>query len=209
MNQKNIYIAFISILLFFSFPLIGQENIEKVEPNKWAVQLNIQHQDLLVNLDFGQLSVAHDVGFRPFYTAELQRFIYTKNPKRQFFAVAELGYYNNLYHDRWLSAKLGIGSQRKLGNFFIASRVQGGLSRTKGEDIQYVLENDKWVVSKANRPTTIDLLLSPRIDVGYRITETKNQIDLFFNYQMTLYVSPVLEIGIPYHGYGLGVRYGF
>jgi hypothetical protein len=207
MNRKSIYFAFMVFL--FSFPSFGQESTEKIEPNKWAAQLNFQHQDLLFEIDFGQLGIAHDVRFRPFFTAEIQRFIFTKNPNRHFFAVAELGHYNNLYHDRWLSFKLGLGSQRRIGNFFIASRLQAGLSRTRRGDIQYVLEDGKWVVATEAQPITVDLLLSPRIDVGYRIIDTKNPIDLFANYQMTLYASAVLQTAIPYHGYGFGIRYGF
>lgn len=209
MNYKNIHIAFATILCLATSPLFGQKKAETPPPPKWAIQSNIQHQDILFDIDFGQLAVAHDVKIRPFYSLELQRFKTTKNPNRRLFAVAELGYYNNLYHDRWLALKLGIGSERKIGNFFIAARIQGGLARVKSADVQYVLEDNKWVISKETRLITKDLLLSPRIDVGYRIRNNEHPIDVVLNYQMTLYVSPVLEVGIPYHGYGLGVRYGF
>lgn len=206
MNFKNLYIAFAAILLLGAAPLFGQERI--TPENRWAGQLNVQHQDILGDISFGQLSVAHDVKIRPFYTLELQRFFNSKKSNKNLFAVAELGYYHNLYHDRWLSLKLGIGSQRQFGNFFVGGRMQGGFSRTQGADIQYVLENDKWIVSQEKRPVTIDVLMSPRIDLGYRVINNEHPIDVFINYQMTLYVSPELQIGLPYYGYGLGVRYG-
>lgn len=204
MNYKKIYIVLIAILFLGVTPSFAQEE----NLNKWAVQLNLQHQDLLLELNFGQLRVADEVNIRPHYSFEVQRFFKMKSAKRRMFAIGELGYFDNLYHDKWLGLKLGVGSERQLGNFIISSRVQAGAARTKGADIQYVLEEGKWVVSKKSRQTTLDFLMSPRIDVGYRIVKNEHPIDVFLNYQMTLYISPTLDIGIPYHGYGFGLRYG-
>jgi hypothetical protein len=209
MNHKYLYIAFVAILFLGTSPLFGQENSDEFEPNKWSMQLNFQHQDLLFDLGFGQLSIAHNVKIRPFYTLELYRYKQTKNPNRRLFALAELGYYNNLYHNRWLSLKLGVGSEYQIGNFFISSRIQGGLANVKSADIQYIYKEGKWIVSEETRLITKDLLISPRIDIGYRIRNNNHPIDIVINYQMTFYFSPVLEINIPYHGYGVGVRYGF
>lgn len=202
--MKNLIILL--LLLFCSVNLFAQESENN---EKWAGQLNFQYQDLLFEIDFGQLGVYHDVNIRPHTTLELYRFINTRKDNRKLFALAELGYYHNLYQDKWLALKLGFGSERRLGNFIISSRIQGGIARTQGADVQYINSNGKWIVNDQKREPTFDLLISPRIDLGYRIINNENPIDIFLNYQMTLYISPAQQIGIPYHGYGLGVRYGF
>ncbi|MFK7950213.1 MAG: hypothetical protein AB8G11_21665 [Saprospiraceae bacterium] len=202
--MKNLTIL---LLLFCSVNTFAQNN----NPNhkKWAAQLNVQHQDLLFDIDFGQLGVYHNVKIRPHTTLELYRFINTRKANRKLFGLAELGYFHNLYHDKWLALKLGIGSERRFGNFIISSRIMGGIARTQGADIQYVNSNGKWIVNDQKREPTLDYLMSPRVDLGYRIINNENPIDIFLNYQMTLYLSPAQQIGIPYHGYGLGVRYRF
>lgn len=199
--------------LFLTFCLIWSTNIfaQDVESNakKWAVQLNFQHQDLLVDVDFGQLGVYHDVKIRPHTTLEFYRFVNTRKDNRKIFFVSELGYFHNLYHDKWLALKLGIGSERRFGNFIISSRLLGGIARTQGADIQYINSNGQWIVNDNKREPTLDYLMSPRVDIGYRISNNENPIDIFLNYQMTLYLSPEQQIGLPYQGYGFGVRYGF
>ena len=195
------------ILVFCSINVFAQDN--ESNDTKWAAQLNFQHQDLLFELDYGQLGVYHDVKIRPHTTLELYRFINTRKENRKLFFTTELGYFNNLYHYKWLALKLGMGSERRLGNFIISSRILGGIARTQGADIQYVLSNNQWIVNDEKRNPTLDYLMTPRIDVGYRIFNDKNPIDIFLNYQMTLYLSPAQGVGLPYQGYGLGVRYGF
>lgn len=203
--MKNLYIAIIAI--FCSITVFAQDS--ESNHTKWAAQLNFQHQDLLFEIDFGQLGVYHDVKIRPHTTLELYRFLNTRKDNRKLFFVSEFGYFHNLYHDKWLALKLGIGSERRFGNFIFSSRILGGLARTQGADIQYVNSNGQWIVSDQKRAPTLDYLLSPRVDLGYRIVNNENPIDIFLNYQMTLYLSPAQLIGIPYHGYGLGVRYRF
>jgi hypothetical protein len=207
--QHKLYIALIIFSFLGTSTLFAQNEISILPVNKWAVQANFQHQDLIFDIDFGQLAVADEVNVRPRYSLEIQRFFNLKSTKNRFFAVAEIDYFHNLYHDKWIGLKLGLGREWQIGNFFIAPRLLGGLARTQGADIQYIYENEKWVVSQEPRTATTDLLLSPRLDFGYRIIESKNPIDIFVNYQMTLYLSPENDIGLPYHGYGFGFRYGF
>lgn len=195
------------LILFCSISTFAQDN--EFNHTKWAAQLNFQHQDLLFEIDFGQLGVYHDVKIRPHTTLELYRFVNTRKDNRKIFFMSELGYFHNLYHDKWLALKLGIGSERRLGNFIISSRILGGIARTQGADIQYVLSDGQWIANDQKRESTLDYLMSPRVDLGYRVVNNENPIDIFLNYQMTLYLSPAQQIGIPYHGYGLGIRYGF
>jgi hypothetical protein len=207
--QNQLYIALITFLCFGTSTLFAQNEINILPVNKWAVQANFQHQDLLFEIDLGQLAVVHDVKIRPRYSVEIQRFFNSKNFKNRSYVVAEIDYFHNLYHDKWLGFKLGFGREWQIGAFIISPRILGGLARTQGADVQYIYENEKWIVSETPRNVTTDLLLSPRLDAGYRIVSGGNPIDVFINYQMTLYVSNENQIGLPYHGYGFGVRYGF
>lgn len=203
--MKKLYI--ITLLSFFSITAFAQKS--ELNHTKWAVQLNVQHQDFLFEIDYGQLGIYHDVKIRPHIMLELYRFLNTRKDNHKLFVVTDFGYYYNLYHDKWFALKLGFGSERRFGNFFFSSRINSGIARTQGIDIQYINSNGQWIVNDQKREPTLDLLISPRIDLGYRVMNNENPIDIFLNYQMTLYLSPIQQFGIPYHSYGLGVRYGF
>jgi hypothetical protein len=210
-SMKNyIYIivfAFLGMNVSTSF---GQAtaDIDILRNSKWAVQLNFQDQDLLVALDFGALRVVHDVKVRPLFSADVQRFFGQSNKKRRYLS-GQLGYFNNVYHERALSLKVGYGIERRIYKGFFASwRMEVGVARVKNSDIQYVYENDKWVTTNNYQPATFDALFGPRLDLGYRIMNGANPIDILVVSHAMIHVHSEFG-GLPYYGLGIGVKYGF
>ena len=174
----------------------------------WSAQLNVQHQDYLFDFNFGQLGVVYQVGIRPQVGLEVQRVIKRKENKTRF-VTGQVGLYNNPYNERWLYLKLGIGKERIFDNgFFFNFRIEGGLARVSNIDPQYILEDGKWVPTDNYAESHIDFMFGPRLDLGYRISDAGNPIDVVLNSNLNLHLNPEIG-GIPYRALGFGVRYGF
>lgn len=208
MMTANKMKSWFSLFLF----LVGAGSLqaqEEVKPERWALQLTVQHSDILFQEAFniGQLGVADEVNIRPVYSVEGQYFL-TKGPKRKLFLSAETGYYANLYHDRWFVGTIGLGLERRFfQKLILSSRLELGRSIISSRDPQYVLENEIWVPTNSNRSIFFATSFSPRVDLGYRILTVPYPVDLIANYQVSLVGHP--EFGLlPYYSTGIGVRVG-
>jgi len=182
---------------------------ETEEHPQWSVQLGVQQQDLAMQIPYGQLGTLHKVYIRPFYSLDLQRTL--KQGKRtQLFASGQLGFYNNLYHERWISAKVGIGLEGSLfKRGFYSLRTEAGLARTKSSDVQYAYENGKWVPTENFAKASVDVLMAPRLDLGYRVLDGTHKLDLVLTSQLLLHIDTSIESGLPLYGLGTGIRYHF
>lgn len=176
---------------------------------KWSVQLGVQQQDLAFQIPYGQLGTLHMVNIRPFYSLDLQR-VLKQRKKTQLFVSGQLGFYNNLYHERWISAKLGIGLEGSLfKKGFYSLRTEVGLARAKSSDVQYAYENGKWVPTDNYAKASVDVLMAPRLDVGYHLFEGAHKLDLVVTSQLLLHIDTSIESGLPMYGLGAGLRYHF
>lgn len=206
--------AFVAIIFALgSSPVLAQTSISSegelsnTSP-KWAAQINLQQQDLLFQIDVGELGVLHDVKFRPRYALDVQYF-YKEKARGRSFAFGQLSYFNNLYHDRWMGIKLGMGFEWEFSKRFFGSIRGGfGVSRVKSSDIQYRYEDGAWVQTKNEERANVDYILTPRIDIGYRISDKAIPIDIVANSHLTIDVNTRVGI-IPFYGVGLGLRVGF
>lgn len=198
----------LALALFLVFNSGSAHAQEAAVPKKWAAQINFQQQDLLFQIDLGQLGVLHDVKLRPRYALDVQYFLKEKKRGRSF-AYGQLSYFHNLYHDRWTGLQIGMGFEWEFGNRFFASfRGGGGIARVKSSDIRYTYEEGVWVETKNEDRANVDVLISPRLDVGYRISDKALPIDIFANSQLTINANN--RVGaVPYYGLGLGLRIGF
>ena len=207
-NKLFLQISMICIWLFSCLSLIAQED-ETVDQDKWAVQFNLKHQDLPFDFNFGQLRVVHNVGIRPYYSLEVQRLFQRKNPKKQFFLVGQIGHFNNLYQDRWFTIKAGLGFERTIGKkFYYSSRFEIGKVNFRNADVQYILENEKWIPTSNFSESKWTNVFATRVDIGYKLFTGKYPIDLILSGDLKLMMHP--EFGaFPYYAYGGGVRYHF
>ena len=176
-------------------------------PERWAIKLDIQHKDIPLqeDLSIGQLGVSDVVRFRPFYSADFQYFL-TKGEKRKLFLSGRLGTYFNLYQDRWLTAQLGLGVERRFFRRFIVSgRLETGIARISSRDPQYILEDGQWIPTSEDRIRGWGRTFSPRLDIGFRLLEGERTLDAFVNGHVEITAHP--EFGaLPYLGYGVGIR---
>ncbi len=206
-NISKYQIIFLFQIIFFCLPSNLTAQDETISKD-WSAQLNVQHQDYLFDFNFGQLAVVYEVGIRPQIGLEVQRVIKRKDNK-SVLATGQLGIYNNPYNERWLYLRLGVGKERIFDNgFFFSFRIEGGLARVSSIDPQYILEDGKWVATNNYTEPRIDFMFGPRLDLGYRISDAGNPIDVVLNSNLNLHLSP--QVGaIPYRALGFGVRYGF
>jgi len=207
MRKYLIYLC-LGILAFGGQPqhLKAQDN---TDPQLWSVQLNAQHQDVLLRYDIGLLGVTHEVNFRPAISLEAQRYIRTK-PKSRTFVSGQLGHYRNLYHERWNSLQLGIGWERTIvAGLFMNFRLSAGIAHTKNADPQYVYEGGEWVPTQKSSQQYAALLMGSRFDLGYRVKSQGNPIDIIATTNATVHFNQVLQFPYPHYGIGLGVRYSW
>lgn len=194
---------FVCLSLFVQTLVFSQA---EVGTKTWALQLNVQHQDLSADIDFGQLGVVEKVTLRPFYTLDVE-YAMQRKPNRKRIFTAQLGYYNNLYHEVWLTAKAGVGNEWQLFNkFYLGARAEFGATWVKPSDVRYRYDGERWVETENTALFDRGVFISPRLDFGYRIIEGNHPIDVAVNGTFSL-----AETGIglaPYYAYGLGVRYG-
>ena len=202
MTKKLSFIALNALFCFYNVQLANAQETEQ-EP-QWALQLGVQQQDLAVQIPYGELGTVHPVHLRPFYSIDVQHKLKVKG-KKYSFVTGQLGYYNNTYHENWISAKLGFGRELTLSKKFFASlRLEAGIARAKNSDVQYRYESNRWVPSKNYEKASIDILVAPRLDIGYHLT---NQFDLVATTQFLTQFDTSIESGIPMYGIGIGLRY--
>jgi hypothetical protein len=197
--------------IILAFTVLANTNLnaqDETIPSDWSAQLNIQHQDYLFDFNFGQLGVVYQVGIRPQVGLEVQKVIKRKENKSHFL-TGQLGIYNNPYNERWSYLRLGYGKERIFDNgFFFNIRMEAGVARVSNIDPQYILEDGKWVVTDNYATPHVDFMFGPRLDLGYRISDAGNPIDVVLNSNLNLHLNPEIG-GIPYRALGFGVRYGF
>lgn len=187
----------------------AQEPAEAAESPSWMAQVNVVHQDLAVRIVYGQLATVYHVPIRPFYSLDLQHNL-KKSELGQFFVSGQLGFYNNLYHERWISGKIGFGREGSfLTKGFYTIRVEGGLARAKSSDVQYALEDGKWVPTENFAKPSVDILMGPRLDIGYPLLNKTHRLDLVLTSQLLLHIDTSIESGLPLYGIGAGLRYHF
>lgn len=175
--------------------------------SKWALQFGMQHQDLTLRIPYGQLGTIHKVSIRPYYSLGAQRsFAYRKKSHR--FYSGQIGFYNNTYHENWLSFKLGYGKEFQFfKKGFVSLRLEAGLIRAKNSDVQYIYESGQWVKAKNYAQASMDITLAPRLDFGYRIVDGSLPIDLLASSQLMIHYDSSIESGLPTYGAGLGLRF--
>lgn len=206
--MTNPKLIFTLVILLTSISALRAQEVDP-QPERWALQLSLQHSDILFQEAFsiGQLGVTDVVRIRPVYSLEGQFFV-TKGPKRKLFVSAKTGYYANLYHDRWLSAAVGIGFERRFfEKLIVSSRFEVGRSNISTTDPQYVYENEVWVPTDSNRENFGVSSFSPRIDIGYRVLTAPYTVDVIANYQVSL-VGGSNVFFPPFYSTGIGVRVG-
>ena len=208
MKRQNYLSQFLLVALLAIGSSLFAQTESAPELRRWSAQLNFQQQDLLFEIPVGQLGVVHQVRLRPRVTLEAQRF-FREGERGRAFGSAQIGYYHNLYHDRWLSFKAGIGYEWKFGSRFFGSlRMEGGAARVKRSDVQYIYEDGVWVPTKNEAKANVDVLLSPRVDVGYRVLRGPIPMDIVANADLTLNANSRIGL-IPFYGLGLGFRIEF
>ena len=199
------------LLLFFLFwgmstDILGQK---KEKPDRWNVQLNLQHKDITVldELYIGQLGVSHRVWIRPFYSLDIQRSFFN-NPGFKFFFTGQIGYYANLYSDHWTSWDLGFGLEKRIfKKFFLSLRYKLGRASWKAKDVQYIYDGELWVKSPNPSEAEGHNLSVLRLDLGFRWKEGKHPIDLIAHSQISL-LNHNDYGAIPYGAVGIGIRHG-
>lgn len=209
MKNKIYSLLVLCAILYSNTSLMAQEEGKAIDENRWAIQLNIQHQDIMFQnlLNFGTLRVFDEVNIRPIFSLEAQRY-FSIRPKSKRFLAAQVGYYNSLYHQKWLIAKLAYGRERTLyKGLFISFRAEFGVARAKDSDLQYIYENEKWVVTDNFGTARMGFLFGSRMDIGYRVTNGAHPIDALLTTHGNIHFDS--NIGaLPYYGIGIGVRYG-
>lgn len=210
MKNKIYFLLVLLPILWNSTSLLAQEETKKeVEESKWAVQFNVQHQDIMFQnlLNFGTLRVFDQVNIRPVYSLEAQRYFSVK-PKSKRFLAAQVGYFNSLYHQEWFMAKLAYARERTIyKGLFVSLRAEFGITRIKDNDPQYIYENEKWVVTDNFGAARTGFLFGSRLDIGYRVTSGTHPIEALLITQGNIHFDQ--NIGaLPYYGIGIGVRYG-
>jgi len=205
---------YINLFLWISLQLwasdiFAQETAAQSSPTKsWAIQLNVQHQDLALQISFGQLGVAHQVRIRPVYSMGIQRFTQKKASVRTFWS-GQIAFYNNLYQDRLLHGSLGAVVERWLTkSLFISTRIESGVAFVRNADVQYELENGLWIPSNNFSKTYTVLVVGPRLDIGYKIIDQAHPIEIIAMTKLTANISSRIGF-LPYYAAGVGVRWGF
>ncbi|MEN0047955.1 MAG: hypothetical protein AAF806_12920 [Bacteroidota bacterium] len=204
------FFSILSIISFVSYSVALNGQNDSLS-NKWAVQLSLKHQDIPIFKAFsiGQLAVLHEVKIRPYYTLDIQHNLKSKKPNLKFAFSTQLGYYRNLYRDRWLSYKVGtLLEWQFFKRCYLITRIELGHAFVKDADVQYIYENNKWIPTSNFDSFEAGFIASPRVDVAYRVINSKNPIDVLLTTDATLIYHP--NFGrLPYFGFGGGVRYGF
>ncbi|WNJ20441.1 hypothetical protein [Pontibacter sp. G13] len=176
---------------------------------RWGVQIQAGHQDILYSEDVGQLGVAHNVVIRPAYTVALQRF-WGKNPRSRGFVALQYEYANNLYLHDWHALETGIGFQGNFSQKFWAGlQLDGGLCFFRESDPQYIYEDEVWVKAPNQYQTRTFLKAALNANIGYHLLNIQGHpIDLFtqFAFDMVGHWDYGL---LPYGKMGFGVGYGF
>lgn len=174
---------------------------------QWAIQANVQHQDLVIQAPIGLLGVTHKVWLRPMYSLEAQR-LFVKSERTTQYLSMQVGYYHNTYHSNWWWAKIGWGVERRFFKRWIGSlRIEGGVGQMQDADIQYQHIDGVWEPIRANSGRKMAVLITPRLDIGYRIKEGKQPLDVFVKADGTLIFNR-RNLGSPYYGLGFGLRMG-
>ncbi|MCI4667672.1 MAG: hypothetical protein MRZ79_05880 [Bacteroidia bacterium] len=196
-------LIFILLLGFAVLPSFGQKKEKK---STWAFQSNLQHQDIAFSFYVGQLGQVDPVYIRPYTSLEVQRLFYD-NEKAQRFLSLKTGLYRNLYHDRWISLQLGLGIQKYLNKkIFYALRGELGFANAKNTDIQYQLEDGKWVQTRNGAPSSTNPLFGLRLDIGYRALIDEMPLDIILLSQINGHKNSIFESYVPYYSIGLGLR---
>jgi len=180
---------------------------EEGNSKNWAIQANFQHQDLLIDIPFGQLGVYDQVNFRPVYSIEVQKYLKDKKRYRRFFSLQ--GYfYNNLYHDNSYGVQLGYFKERKIyKGLFVVSGMEIGIGEIQNSDPVYIYEENEWKPTENTSPAYTSVSFGPRLDIGYRILDKENYLDVILKSHLTLRLEN-RSGGLPFYGVGFGVRYG-
>jgi hypothetical protein len=187
------------------FTAFGQDEVPQ---SKWSVQANIQHQDLLFQIPFGQLGVFDPVYVRPVYSIEVQRYLKDGKRYRQFLSL-QTYFYNNLYHDQSVGLQLGIFKERTIyKSLFLVTGIEVGLGRIWNSDTQYILEDGVWVPTENYMQSYNSFSFGPRMDLGYRVANGNHPIDILVKSHLTLRLENQTG-GLPFYGVGFGVRYRF
>lgn len=196
MKHLSIIFCFCSL---FSTKVFSQQ----IDQNKFSIQLNIQHQDLPIDLDVGELQTIHKVLFRPYVSADFQ-YNFKHQEKRSKFITAHLGYYYNQYNSRWLATNVGYGGRFALGDrLSIASSMELGVGFARDRTVNYRFETDKWIGQSEAADMTYEIIIKPRLDVSYSINQSTGVVVTIHG----LLFSDEDLFAIPYYGIGVGLRY--
>ncbi len=193
----------LSLIFCFCSLFSTQTFSQQINQNKFSIQLNIQHQDLPIDLDVGELQTIHNVSFRPYVSADFQ-YNFKYQDKRSKFITAHIGYYYNQYNSRWIATNLGYGGRYALGDrLSIASSLELGIGFARDRTVLYRFESDKWVGQSEAADMTFEIVVKPRLDISYAVNQTIAAVvtvhGLLFSHEDLF--------AIPYYGIGVGARY--
>lgn len=173
------------------------------QQNKFSIQFNIQHQDLPINLDVGELQTIHTVSFRPYLSADFQYNLKNRGNQSRFI-TAHLGYYYNQYNSRWLATNVGYGGRLALGDrLSVAPSLELGIGFARDQTVNYRFESDKWIGQSEAADMTYEVIVKPRLDIAYAVNQS---IGVVVTMHGLLFSDEDL-FAIPYYGIGLGLRY--
>jgi hypothetical protein len=202
-------------LLPTCFVLALAQLVSAQDARKWAVNVQLMHQDFGVDLTAGQLQTTDAVLLRPGFTAGIERTWRTsKNGRRRLFQDAHLGFWNNPYSQNYTFVGTRFASEIRL---FKQLRFSPGLiyriGRAKTTDVRYVYENNKWVPSNNSTPGFLRQQVGPEARLSYRFgANSAHPIDLQVGANFTLIVKyfpaetdPNLLV---FKAYQIGMRYG-
>jgi len=194
----------IMLILVFSF-CVYLINLKAQSNNQasFSVQLNLQHQDIPINFDLGQLQKIHNILIRPYTSVDIQ-YNFKENRKKQRFIQAHIGYFYNQYSSRYLATNLGYGKRYSIKKrLAIIPSFEIGVALARDQTIEYTYENEKWLSQSNADLVSLELILKPRLDFSYKIN---SKLDILVTSHALLLSDDIFPM-IPYYGIGIGSRY--
>jgi len=197
-NLKSCYLLILTYIVCGS-AILGQSENRR----SFSLQFNIQHQDIPIDLDVGELQTIHKVYVRPYFSADFQ-YNFNQSDKKSKFITAHVGYYYNPYNSRWLATNIGYGTRIIIFNrFAISPSFELGIGFARDQTIQYTFENEKWNGQSRANILTYEFIAKTRLDLLYTIHP---KIDLLLS-SHGMIISDEDLILLPYYGLGFGLRY--
>jgi hypothetical protein len=208
--QKHIFILALLVLTSMGLSAQTEAQVLLPVPSRWKLRADFFHQDLAFQIPFGQLGVYHKPVIRPGFALGGE-YTYQQRKHLRLYQSAHLGYYNNVYEERWgtLGTELGMEWEIWKG-ILIAPRIGLQYNLVKPSDLRYMYEGDKWVPVRNTDPAFSRLGGSIGLDLGYRVCKGAHPIDVLANGNVSI-AGPYIKGSFPFYFFksaGVGLRVG-